>query len=102
MRRAVDQQLVLPFAPAGSVVRYRVRVSSGGALEMLETDLCKRLDDNLFAYLTKSNSVPAFLATLTPGLVTQYALRRSYTIYYKRPFPRQKKPHSLVIRVLQA
>ena len=36
VRRAVDQQLVLPFAPAGSVVRYRVRVSSGGALEMLE------------------------------------------------------------------
>ena len=35
---------------------------------MLETAFCKRLDDDMFAYLTRCNSVPAFLASLTLDL----------------------------------
>ena len=38
---------------------------SGETLEMLETEWTRRLDGKLFAYLTVSKSVPAFLSALT-------------------------------------
>ena len=46
----------------------------GGGLELLETPFCKFLDENTFAYLTKCNSVPAFLATLTLDLFGKQTL----------------------------
>jgi hypothetical protein len=36
VRRHLDQPLVMPYAPAGYVVKYRVRVREGGAIEMGE------------------------------------------------------------------
>ena len=42
-----------------------------------------------------------FLATLTPGLIAQWMLRRSYTIFYKRPFPRPKRQASGVVKGMQ-
>uniref|UniRef100_A0A7S3PFY6 Mitotic spindle assembly checkpoint protein MAD1 n=1 Tax=Aplanochytrium stocchinoi TaxID=215587 RepID=A0A7S3PFY6_9STRA len=39
-----------------------------GGLHLLETDFCSRIDENIFAYLKKCNSVPAFLSTLTLDL----------------------------------
>ena len=42
-----------------------------------------------------------FLATLTPGLIAQWLLRRSYTVFYKRPFPKQRKAVGGVVKGMQ-
>jgi hypothetical protein len=41
---------------------------SGKGMELLETDFCKRLDKDVFAYLTRCDSIPAFLSTVTTFL----------------------------------
>ena len=41
---------------------------SGKGMELLETDFCKKLDKDVFAYLTKCDSIPAFLSTITTYL----------------------------------
>lgn len=46
---------------------FRWQPESGG-LEMLETEFCRKLDKDMFGYLQKCNSVPAFLATITLDL----------------------------------
>ena len=37
---------------------------SGKGMELLETDFCKKLDKDVFAYLPKCDSIPAFLSTI--------------------------------------
>ena len=51
----------------GDHLLFRWQPESGG-LEMLETDFCRRLDKDMFGYLQKCNSVPAFLATISLDL----------------------------------
>eukprot|EP00516_Mucochytrium_quahogii_P006065 CAMPEP_0203754064 /NCGR_PEP_ID=MMETSP0098-20131031/7720_1 /ASSEMBLY_ACC=CAM_ASM_000208 /TAXON_ID=96639 /ORGANISM=" , Strain NY0313808BC1" /LENGTH=712 /DNA_ID=CAMNT_0050644917 /DNA_START=224 /DNA_END=2359 /DNA_ORIENTATION=- len=48
--------------------------TNGGGLELLETSFCNELDENTFAYLTKMNAVPAFLANLTLDLFGKQTL----------------------------
>jgi len=39
-----------------------------GGLHLLETEFCSRIDEHIFSYLKKCNSVPAFLSVLTLDL----------------------------------
>ena len=40
-------------------------IDGGEGLQLLETDFCKRVDKEVFCYLTTCRSVPAFLGNLT-------------------------------------
>ena len=47
---------------------FRWSQAEGGGLELLETDFCSRLDEDIIAYLTRCNSIPAFLSTVNLDL----------------------------------